>query len=387
MPDPGIKQAACGNRAGDRLSGRCNKLIAGGLVFILLTFLVFWYQFHLIHAGATTPRLNQFHWGYLILILFFLPIETFALGLRMWIVCRVLQPGVRFWTCFKADLANSGVAILTPFQTGGGLGQIYILNRGGAGLGTAFAVSLLAFVGTMVALLAFGLYALFASNIGHAGALFTGAVIALTLMSAFIIISAAWPCFFRGGIAAASRFVWRILGKRYPLHDWWPPCHSQTGLPADQMDSFCGRAADLLYTCRNDLCRFLQQGKGSFIFVCLLSFAFLVSRSFLAYFCVRFLGIQGATLGEIFKDQIDLIFLTYLAPTPGNAGIAEGTSLWIMESIVPLGFAPYYNLLWRFSTVYVGAAAGLLLLLYTAIMNRPKISPEECSELSSSIHS
>ena len=54
-----------------------------------------------------------------------------------------------------------------------------------------------------------------------------------------------------------------------------------------------------------------------------------------------------------------LQFLTYLAPTPGSAGIAEGASLWIMGGIVPLGFAPYYNLLWRFSTVYLAAAAGL----------------------------
>jgi hypothetical protein len=49
--------------------------------------------------------------------------------------------------------------------------------------------------------------------------------------------------------------------------------------------------------------------------------------------------------------QMALLFLTYLAP-PGKRRNVRG-SLWIMGPIVPLGFAPYYNLLWRFSTVYV----------------------------------
>ena len=137
------------------------SLTIGGFIFILLTVAVFSYQFYRIQAGDDLPRLNQLRWTYLILILCFLPLETLVLGLRMWIMCRVLQPGISFWTCFEADLASSGIALLTPSQIGGGPGQIYILNRGGARLGTALNASLLAFVGTMLALLGCGLYALF----------------------------------------------------------------------------------------------------------------------------------------------------------------------------------------------------------------------------------
>ncbi len=349
--------------------GNSGKLIIGGMIFILLTFAIFWYQFYRIRAGDDIPRLDQLRWGYLILILCFLPIETFVLGLRMWVVCRVLQPGIGFWTCFKADLANSGIAILTPAQSGGGPGQVYILNRGGARLGTALTTTLLTFVGTMLALLGFGLYSLFVSGIGETGPLFTGAATTFTLISAFMIFLAVCPGLFRIGIAATSRFIWRIRKQQYPLHNWWPPGHSRTGSPVDRMDLFSGKLAGLVYAYRTDLCRYLRQGKSSFVVVCLLSFTFLVSRFFLAYFCVRFLGIRESTVGEIFKNQIALIFLTYLAPTPGSAGIAEGASLWIMGGIVPLGFAPYYNLLWRFSTVYIGATAGLLLLFHRIILD------------------
>jgi uncharacterized protein (TIRG00374 family) len=339
------------------------RLMFGGTIFLLLTLAIFWYQFHQIHAGDKIPRLNQLQWGYLILILGFLPLESIILGFRMWIVCRVLQPGIGIWTCIKADLVNSGIALLTPSQSGGGIGQIYFLMRGGARLNTAVTITLLTFVGTILALLVFGLYSIFVSGLAHTGNLFTGAVTTLALITAFMLFFGFCPGFFRMGVAAVSRLIWRIRQRRYPLHDWWPPGHSRACLPVDRMDPFCMKLSDFFYTYQADLRKFLEQGKLCFGVVLLLSLTFLASRFLLAYFCVRFLGIQGSTLMEIFKLQTALAFLTYLAPTPGNAGIIEEASLWIMGRIVPLGFAPFYNLLWRFVTVYAAASAGLLFLV------------------------
>ena len=285
----------------------------------------------------------------------------------MWIVCRVLQPGINFWIFFKADLANTGVALFTPAQAGGGPGQIYILNQGGVQLGTALTITLLGFVGTMVALLGFGLFSLFAFDFSHAGLLLTGAVVFLTFISGLMIFFAIWPGFFRAVVALVSRSVWKVRGRRFHLHDWWPPEDSRMGSPVDRMDSFSGKLADLFYTYQANLRRYFRHGRWSFLLVCLLSFAFLLSRCLLSFFCVRFLGLPDSTLGEIFEIQIALIFLIYLAPTPGNAGIAEAASLWIMQNIVPFGYVPYYNLLWRFSTVYITASAGLLLLLHRIV--------------------
>ncbi len=351
------------------ISSTRRKLTIGGLIFLLLTVAVFSYQFYQIQTGDDLPKLNQLHWIYLILILCFLPLETFVLGFRMWIMCRVLQPGISFWTCFEADLASSGIALLTPSQIGGGPGQIYMLNRGGARLGTALNASLIAFIGTMLSLLGCGLYALFVSDVGHTGATFVGAVIILSMISVSMVFFGLCPRFFRAVIAVVSRLIWKIRGENYPLKDWWPPDHSRTDPPADRMDSFSCELADLVYTFRADLRRYIRQGKISFIIVCLLSLTFLVSRCLLAYFCVRFLGIEVSTIGIILGNQIALLFLTYLSPTPGNAGVAEGASAWVMENIVPIGFAPYYNLLWRFSTVYIAATAGIVLLIHRIMLD------------------
>jgi hypothetical protein len=53
--------------------------------------------------------------------------------------------------------------------------------------------------------------------------------------------------------------------------------------------------------------------------------------------------------------------------------VAEAASLSIMAEIVPPGFAPYYNLLWRFSTIYIGAMVGLLLILCAVVRDIKEI--------------
>lgn len=355
-----------------RGSGRV-KFFVGALLFIAISIAIFWYQFNRIETGDKLPSLGQLQWGYLVLILLFMPVETLLGGTRMWMICRVLQPGISVWACVKADLANMGVAILTPSQTGGGPGQIYILNRAGAKIGTALTISLLSFVGTMVALFGIGIYSLFFTGIAKAGSLFIAAVFMLTFIAALIIGSALWPGFFRIIIASSSRVFWRLGGRSYPLEEWWPAGEPKTSPPYDRMGRLAVRLTDIVYGYRNDLARFLRHGKLVFFCTCFLSLGFFISRFILAFLCLRFLGIQESSLGEVIERQMALSFLTYLAPTPGSAGVAEGASLSIMAEIVSPGFAPYYNLLWRFSTVYIGAMVGFLLILSAVVQDMKKI--------------
>ena len=225
----------------------------------------------------------------------------------------------------------------------------------------------------MVALFGIGIYSLFFTGIAKAGSLFIAAVFMLTFIAALIIGSALWPGFFRIIIASSSRVFWRLGGRSYPLEEWWPAGEPKTSPPYDRMGRLAVRLTDIVYGYRNDLARFLRHGKLVFFCTCFLSLGFFISRFILAFLCLRFLGIQESSLGEVIERQMALSFLTYLAPTPGSAGVAEGASLSIMAEIVPPGFAPYYNLLWRFSTVYIGAMVGLLLILSAVVQDMKKI--------------
>jgi hypothetical protein len=339
------------------------KLLAGGLGFLVLTVGVFWWLFTRAPAGSAAPLLGDLRWGYFVLLLLVLPIESLTSAARIWLICRVLHPGVSFWTCLQSEFVNVAISILTPSQSGGGPGQVYMLSRsGGVTIGTGLTATLLSFMGTMAGLLLMGLYSLLVSGVGASGLLFLAPVWTLTAIASALFLGATWPDLCRRGLAALSRTIWRVLRRPEAVSDWWPPEAARTGPAVDRMDATTARLVDLLYTYREDVRRFLRHGKACFVAVCLLSVTFLLARALMPYLCARFLGVEGGTLRQIVEVQMALIFLVFFAPTPGGAGIAEGASLSIMSQIVPAGIAPHYNLLWRFSTTYLAALVGFLCL-------------------------
>jgi len=359
------------------------KLILGSLAFLLLTIGIFWYQFQRVQAHDAGPEWSRLQWGYLLFMLLLLPMDTVSGGLRIWLVSRVLQPGTRFWTCLKAEWANIGVSMLTPSQTGGGFGQIYLLTRGGASVGTALTVSLISFLGTVIGLMCLGVYFGCFGDMLLKGPLFQGAVWTFTLICGSMVVGALWPGLFRVVIAGISRSFCRLCGGGGALQRWWarrgeglgPSLVSEQSPSQERMGPLAAKLVNLVYGYHNDARRFLREGRGSFGCVLLLSFAFMVSRGITAFLCLRFLGIQESTFWEVLEVQLALIFLIYFAPTPGASGLAEGISLTMMASVVPNGFAPYYNLLWRASTLYLPAMAGLLFLGHAMLQDAHKLWP------------
>jgi hypothetical protein len=349
-----------GRVTGLRVPG--GHLVVGGAAFVALTLGVFAWLFSRMPAGPGTPLVPDLRWSYLVPLLLVLPVETVASATRIWLICRVLHPGVSFGACVRSELANVAVATLTPSQSGGGPGQIYMLNRAaGVAVGTGLTATLLSFMGTMVGLLILGLYVLL-SRVGAGESLVLAPVWTLTVLAGLLVLGATWPDPIRRALAALSRTLWRALRRPETVADWWPPGASHLDAAVDRMDSGTAWLVDLLYVYRANVRHFLRHGKACIAGVCLLSVTFLLARALMPYLCARFLGVEAGTLRQILEAQMALIFLVFFAPTPGGAGLAEGASLWMMADIVPPGVAPYYNLLWRGATVYLSALAGLLCL-------------------------
>ena len=352
---------------------RGTKYLLGGITFLLLTLAVFWFQFDRIEAGDQLVAWDKLQWGYLFLLLLFLPTDTLACGMRMWVVCRLLQPGIGFWTCLKAEWANVGVAMLTPSSSGGGLGQIYMLNRSGANAGSAIAISFITFLGSMVGLLCIGLYNVLFSGASEVGLLLRAAIWGFILIAAFVIIAAVWPGLFRVMVMWIYEAYWGIRGKNYRMAAFKSHSEDQTGPTPPHVGRVAAKLLDMTHVYQDNVRRFVRLGKGSFVIVCLLSLGFLLSRCLMAFLCLRFLGIQESTLGAVMEIQMALILFVFFAPTPGGSGLAEGASLSIMAAIVPVGFAPYYNLLWRSATLYVPASVGLFFLLRTMVQDARRV--------------
>ena len=345
------------------------KILAGTLVFIILTVGIFWYQFHRIQPTDTIPRWDKLQWIYLLLMLICLPIDAFACGLRIRVVCSVFQAGAGFWTCLKAECANIGISILTPSQSGGGFGQIYILSRGGINLGTALTISLITFLGSMTGLLCIGLYSLLILRISYGGPFFSGAIGLFTFLLVILILSLIWPGLFRFAVVKLDGALRNFGNSVRSFCKRWLSGGDAILQKPDQMGRLAAKLVNLIYIYQKDARQFLKKGKARFGIVCLLSIVFIISRCLMAFFCLRFLGIKGSSLGHILELQLALIFLIYFAPTPGGSAVAESASLAIMASIVPVGFSPYYNLLWRGLTLYVPAIAGLLWIMQAIVQD------------------
>ena len=350
-----------------------NKLVYGGLIFIGLTVGIFWYQFSEIPAGNRSPIWNQLQWRYLFWLLLFLPIETLAAGLRIWVISRVLQPGVSLWTCLKAEWANLGLAMLTPSQTGGGFGQIYMLTRGGLKFGTALTVSLITFFASMVVLLLIGIHSLLVSKADHLAFFFQGAFLIFFLIFALMIAAVCWPASLNFASLGICKAIRKIGGQSHPKKNIGLPQNTRIGLVTNYLHNLSQKLVNLCYLHQTNMHRFFSLNRSSFIWVCLLSFVFMLARSIMAFLCLRFLGIEASGLGDVLETQLNLIFLIYFAPTPGSSGLAESASMLMMDSTIPTGFAPYYNLLWRSSTLYLPALAGLIFLSWTIMKDARKV--------------
>ena len=349
------------------------KLVCGGLIFIGLTVAIFWYQFSEIPAGSRSAISNQLQWGYFFWLLLFLPVETFAAGLRIWVVSRVLEPGVSLWTCLKAEWANLGLAMLTPSQTGGGFGQMYMLIRGGLKLGTALTVSLISFLGSMVVLLFIGIYTLLMAKVDQLAVLFQGALLIFFLFFALLILALCWPASVHFVIAGICKRLQGICSKNHSLQRPGLPPDSRIMRLTQHLHNLSQKLIDLCYMHQANMRRLFSQNKASFLWACLLSMAFMLARSIMAFLCLRFLGIQASGLFDVIETQLSLIFLIYFAPTPGSSGLAEGASMLMMDGAFPAGFGPYYNLLWRCSTLYLPAIAGLIFLVWAIIKDARKV--------------
>jgi uncharacterized protein (TIRG00374 family) len=349
------------------------RLIFGGLIFIGLTAGIFWYQFARIPEGSQAVIWNQLQWHYSFWLVLFLPVDTLAAGLRIWVIGRVLQPGVSFWTCLKAEWANLGLAMLTPSQTGGGFGQIYMLIRGGMTFGTALTVSLISFLGSMVVLLFIGIHALLLTKTETLALLLQGASLIFFLFFALMIVAVCRPASLNFVFKGLHRSIWKI-GCRSRLqknNSFSQPTRIKR--MTDFLHNLSQKLIDLCTLHQHNMRRFFSLNRSSFIWVCILSLIFIVARAIMAYLCLRFLGIEASSLKDVLQTQLNLIFLIYFAPTPGSSGLAEGASMLMMDNVIPAAFAPFYNLLWRSTTLYLPAIAGLMFMSWSIIQDARRV--------------
>jgi uncharacterized protein (TIRG00374 family) len=225
----------------------------------------------------------------------------------------------------------------------------------------------------MVILLFIGIYALLISKAEILAILLQGAILIFFLLFALMIVAVCWPASLNFCFKRLHKIIWKIgCRSRRPENNAFS---HQTRIRSliDFLHNLSQKLIDLCSLHQRNMRRFFSLNRSSFIWVCLLSFVFMLARAIMAVLCLRFLGIEASSLKEILETQLNLIFLIYFAPTPGSSGLAEGASMLMMDNVIPASFAPFYNLLWRSTTLYLPAVAGLVFMSWTIIQDARRV--------------
>jgi uncharacterized protein (TIRG00374 family) len=265
--------------------------------------------------------------------------------LRFQILVKGLGESVSFWDSFRAFVANLFLGAVTPFQTGGGPLQIYVLNRAGVPLAKAFSACL---VGAMLTIL---------SLVSSTIAIFIfkrdmGFIFGKSMPAIFSIVSLIF-------LLALALFILSIVRMKI-------------------LKQIIGKGMDFLIRGRSEMAQRVLSGldqysecmsiyaraqKRTLVVAGLLTMASIAVLSSIASVVLAGLSIQQNVV-QVFLIQFVLNFIVYFSPTPGGSGIAEFSSYWMMSSATSgHDMLEFYTLIWRFFTNLTGVGLGGLIVL------------------------
>lgn len=289
-------------------------------------------------------------WKFVALVIPLVGLDYLLGGLRYRIFFDgKMLPIISMWNCMRSNWANIFMGAATPFQTGGGAAQIYLLWRYGARISDGMLISLLNWVATLFFFMISTVFAvillpadLFGNNFTQlirSGFIFIGGFAGL------LILILAFPAI---GLVIIKQFF-RLIPLRH-----------------EKYGAFRQRALIKLNNEVNSfqlaLKQILQLKMWSLPVVILTTVALFSNKYLIGYAIARGLG-YSVPFGPFIGLQIIQLFLIYFAPTPGASGMAELSSVWLMGKILPPSVLLVYAIMVRFFTTICGAIIGSVVLM------------------------
>lgn len=320
--------------------------------FILLSLLTFAVLFYLTGTRDTLRALDDFRISYFFIALFLVGCDFCLGGARIYIFTRKisrLPERCAFTVSLKANLATLFMAAATPFATGGGLAQLYILHRAGVAVPAATAAGILNFVGTILFILVSGPIAL-----GWLRSRYTGigihyvlsfSTVVFYVVTVLFLLCLFKPAWIASALTAGLRGLGRIRPKKRQTFERWSDA-----------------IRDFISTYRSCTSTFWKKEKPTLLLNFLLTSLLFGNKCLIAYVILRGMGLHPDFL-HVFALQLLLLFIVYFSPTPGASGLAEAGTSVLMAGVLPEHMLPVFALLWRFFLTYFGVIIGGIILM------------------------
>jgi hypothetical protein len=268
-------------------------------------------------------------------------------GLRLFFILKTLKTDVKLIHIVKLVFLNLFVANVTPFASGGGVVQIYFLNKKGVSLGDATAATTIRTVIAMTfVFFSTPLVILFEKNLSSVfpqkKVLFYISLFAIFYFSFFYVV------IFKNKLV--KRIVVNILFF----------LNSKKLLSDKKYLKLKRKIIREIKVFGRNLAYFFKGDKKYLASVILSTIFFLLAELSFSVILIKGLGYDVSAISIILM-QIVIIFFMYFAPTPGATGVAEGSYSFLFSKfvggndIVPLIFA------WRFLTKYFGMVIGMVI--------------------------
>jgi hypothetical protein len=267
-------------------------------------------------------------------------------GLRLHFTLRALGHPVALRWIAPMVFINMFFSNVTPMATGGGVAQIWYLQRRAVPIGTATAAT------TVRTLLA-------------AGVIFSGAAVLPLILDIFdgtLLEGSLAPYLIAFAIAYLGFFFLAIR------HTRWLILPLKAGLAALQRLYLLRRARARQWDmqARRELCRFRRgvaayfSGRPLDIALSVL-FTIVFLLSLFSFPALLLWGLDYAvTYGHVLALLVVTTFVMYISPTPGASGIAEGAFGHFFAGVVAPGHLVLITVIWRFLTIFLGMGIGAI---------------------------
>ena len=285
--------------------------------------------------------LSDLHPGILIWVVPLLAVDYVAGGIRY----RVFFNGrfyrqIPLFTCIRANWATMFISSITPAQTGGVLGKMFILWRAGATIAEIMLVAVINLIGTLVAFMvsAFLVWwwlpgGLIPAKWAH---LLNTGLLGLSILIAIILVTFVFPM-------PAIRVI-SFLFQTLPL-------------PQERKRRWHRRLIEGLETIHNDAVELWSRARWILFAVIACNFAMYISKFLIGFVVAMSLGYHPP-LVPFLALQVIQSLVVYFGITPGATGVAEVSSVVLMGLLLPQHVLGVYTLVWRLIYTYVGAAFG-----------------------------
>ncbi|UCD56248.1 MAG: flippase-like domain-containing protein [Candidatus Hydrogenedentota bacterium] len=323
------------------------KIIRGIKIFAVLTLIGLFLIIYRASFAESIKLLKEFSFLHLALIVLLLAFDWIVSGARILVFAAKVHPEISLLGCIRASLANVFLGGVTPSQTGGGAGQIYILHKEGMGGIDATVVSFLGFFNSVIFLSAAGIIinVFFKPDFNSLTLRYfsTTTIVLFSLISAAVILALIDPSLFESVIRS-------FLGIVPALKKWL--ARSAT---MKKFFEAVRRYHMLMHG-------FLKRGKLVLAAGFLLTAVIYFTKFVMAYLVIGGLGID-VNFWQVIYLQLILILVFYFSPTPGASGVAEVSTAYIMGHVIPGSHTGIFVLLWRFFTLFLGMIAGAYILM------------------------